>query len=367
MSSNYIGLVVGSLAAPTFIRRVGYVRTFAASASLGSASAIAHLLWISPAPWIFFRIITGLSLSVMFVVAESWLNSSSSGENRGRLLSAYSVVYLVSMGAGQPLLAVFSPAGFEIFGATSVLISLCLIPVSIMRVTGEPSADTEPPRLIETFRKSPLGSGGVIVAGVMTGATWSLTPLYAQQIGLDGGAIGALMLLVSVGTMALQWPLGWLSDKNSRRLAILWSAGCSAAAAALIVVLRPSGSLLYFFVFLYGGFGMPLYSLSVALANDQFESHEMVRAAGAIVIYYGIGSAIGPVLGSQFMAWLGPTGLFLSMGLVMALLFASAFLRMSILPPLPKVTSRFRLYPRTSVSAFEMLPKARGRRNRGDT
>ncbi len=64
---------------------------------------------------------------------------------------------------------------------------------------------------------------------------------------------------------------------------------------------------------------MPLYSLSVALANDRFEPHEMVRAAGAVVIYYGIGNPLGPVLGSQFMRWVGPAGLFLSMTLVLAL------------------------------------------------
>ncbi|MCA1755613.1 MAG: MFS transporter, partial [Spirochaeta sp.] len=239
-------------------------------------------------------------------MAESWLNSSSNRSNRGRLLSAYSVVYLVSMGAGQPLLAIFPPASFEIFGATTVLISLCLIPVAVMRVSGEPSPDREPPRLIRTFMKSPLAGSGVIVAGIMAGATWSLTPLYGQQVGMASGAIGVLMLLVSVGTIALQWPLGWISDKKSRSLAILWSIGTAAVAAGFIALFRPSGGMLYVLIFFYGGFGMPLYSLSVALANDQFEPREMVRAAGAIVIYYGIGNAFGPVLGSQFMRWVGP-------------------------------------------------------------
>ncbi len=362
MSANYVGLIIGSMVAPVLIRNVGYVRSFSASASLGSASAIAHLLLISPLAWILFRAATGFSLSVMFVVAESWLNSSSTRVNRGRLLSMYSVVYLVSMGAGQPLLALFPPASFEIFGATSVLISLCLIPVAVMRVTGEPSPDNEPPRLIRTFMRSPLAGSGVIVAGIMAGATWSLTPLYGQQVGMEDAAIGVLMLLVSVGTLAFQWPLGWISDTKSRRLAILWSIGASAVAAALIALFRPAGGMLYALVFLYGGFGMPLYSLSVALANDQFEPHEMVRAAGAIVIYYGVGSVFGPVLSSQFMRWVGPAGLFLSMTLVMTLLLAFVLVRMIRIPALPTRTTPYRVYPRTSASAFQMLRKVRVRR-----
>lgn len=362
MSANYVGLIAGSLLAPLLIRNVGFVRSFAASASLGSASAIAHLLLIHPVAWILFRALTGLSLSVMFVVAESWLNSSSTNTNRGRLLTAYSVVYLVSMGAGQPLLALFPPASFEIFGATSVLISFCLIPVTVMQVSGVPNVDREPPRLIRTFMRSPLAGAGVVVAGVMAGATWSLTPLYGQQIGLDDGAIGVLMLLVSVGTMILQWPVGWVSDTRSRRLAILWSVGGSTVAAALLMLFQPTGLLLYVLIFIYGGFGMPLYSLSVALANDHFEPHEMVRAAGAIVIYYGVGSVIGPLFGSQFMRWFGPSGLFLSMALVQGLLIGFMILRTPFVTVLPKRASGFRIYPRTSALAFQMLKKGRGKR-----
>lgn len=362
MSFNYVGLIIGSMIAPSIIRNVGYVRSFAAAASLGSASAIAHLVWIDPLPWLVFRTATGFSLSVMFVVAESWLNSSSTTENRGRLLSVYSVVYIVSMGAGQPLMEFFPPASFEIFGVTTILISFCLMPVAVMRVSGEPGTDREPPRLLRTFMKSPLAGSGIIAAGVMAGATWSLTPLYGQQVGMDSGAIGALMLIVSLGSMAFQWPLGWVSDKKSRRHAILSSVVSAAVMGALIVLFRPSGGLLYILVFLFGGFGMPLYSLSVALANDRFEPHEMVRAAGAIVIYYGVGNAVGPVLGSQFMRWMGPTGLFLSMTLVLALLGGFVLIRMTLIPALPKRRNRYRVYPRTTASAFQLLRKVRPRR-----
>jgi MFS family permease len=106
---------------------------------------------------------------------------------------------------------------------------------------------------------------------------------------------------------------------------------------------------------------MPLYSLSVALANDQFAPHEMVRAAGAIVIFYGIGNVMGPIIGSQFMRWVGPGGLFLSVTLVLGLLIGFVLVRMAIIPALPKRDSKYRVYPRTSAYAFQMLKKARGR------
>ena len=107
---------------------------------------------------------------------------------------------------------------------------------------------------------------------------------------------------------------------------------------------------------------MPLYSFSVAFANDQFEAHEMVRAAGAIVIFDGIGSVLGPILADQFMRWVGPEGLFLFMTLVLSLILLFVLLRMALIPVLPTRKTAYRLYPRTTASAFHLLRKVRGRR-----
>lgn len=363
MSANYIGLILGSLLAPALIRGVGYVRTFAAFASIGSASAIAHVLLINPYVWILFRGATGFCLAVMLVVVESWLNTSSSSSNRGRILSVYSVVYLGSMGAGQPLLGVFSPAQFEIFGLTTILISFCLVPLALMQVSGTAPAKREPPQILETLRRSPLAGSGIMVAGVITGATWSLAPRYGQQLGMEGGRIGLLMLLVSLGTLALQWPLGWVSDRRDRRQAILWSVALAFLASGLIALTRSTGVFLFVSMFLFGGFGMPLYSLSIALANDQLSREEMVRAAGAIVIYYGLGSALGPFVGGAFMSWVGPAGLFLFMSLVLAVLAAFAALRVTVIPYLPRRgETRYRPYPATTAVIFQLLRRVRRRK-----
>jgi hypothetical protein len=50
------------------------------------------------------------------------------------------------------------------------------------------------------------------------------------------------------------------------------------------------------------------------------------------------------------------------MTLVLALFLAFVLVRITLIPALPKRSTRFRLYPRTSASAFQMLRKVRGRR-----
>ncbi len=366
MSANYAGLVLGPLIAPPLIRNVGYVRTFAAFASIGSAAAISHVLWINPVVWALLRLITGLCLSVMLVVMEGWLNSSATTANRGRVLSTYSVVYLFGMGAGQPLLGILSPATFEIFAVTTILISVCLVPVALMNVTGQPQLQRQAVRVLYTFRKSPLAGLGTIISGAVTGATWGLTPRWAQFAGLSEGQIGLLMLLISLGTVAVQLPLGWLSDRVGRRRAIFWSTGIAAMLASLLAI-QPSGSgAISVLMFLFGGFGMPLYSLSIALANDQLTWDEIVPAAGALIVMYGVGSAAGPALGGLAIQRFGPGGLFGFIAVTLVLVALFALIRLVVQPAIAQLDRvAYRTYPRTTAVAYQLLRRPRRKPRRG--
>lgn len=365
MSIYYVGLAAGTFLSTRVIRSVGYVRSFAAFASIASAAAFAHVLLINPVAWVIFRGIHGLCLSVMLVVVESWLNVSSSTYNRGRVLSMYSVVYLASMGLGQPLLGRFSPATYEVFGITTILVSFSLVPMALTRVTGTPQVGQRRPQLRRTFSRSPLAGTGVIISGLVFGASWSLIPRYGQQQGLSEGGIGFLMLLVSLGTLGMQWPLGWLSDRRDRRKAILYGSAVGLGAASLIALLEPGGALLYLLVLIFGGFSMPLYSLAIALMNDQLNREEMVEAAGALIIFYGAGSALGPALGGAMMGAMGPRGLFYAMGAALGLLFLFVLLRLSRVPQLPeRIRQRYRPFPRTTYAAFSLLRKVARRRRR---
>ena len=148
----------GSFLALLMIRNVGYVRTFAAFSSLASATSLAHVLIISPGWWVVFRVVHGVCISIVLVVVESWLNSSAPNKSRGRILSLYGIIFLAANGVAQPLLAVFTPREFSLFGITSILISLCVLPVGLAQVKGNPQVSSIGIRLGGIFSKSPMGS-----------------------------------------------------------------------------------------------------------------------------------------------------------------------------------------------------------------
>ncbi len=364
ISSYFVGFIAGSLMVVQFIRFVGYVRTFSAFASLASTTALAHLIVIDPIAWIIFRSLHGLFIAGMLVIVESWLNSSTSTYNRGRILGLYSLVYLAAMGAGQPLIGILPPSGFELFAVTSILVSLSLVPLALAQVSGIPQVDRTPIRLMKTFAKSPMAGFGVILSGMSAEAMWGLAPLFGQNSGFNEIGIGYLMLSLSLGALASQWPLGWISDRSDRRFTILIGAGISAAAAGGITLVGAAGMPLYVLTFLFGAFCMPLYSLSIALLNDQLTHSEMVHAASALVVFYGLGSAAGPYGASVCMSWLGPNGLFLFIGVVLGAFLILSLSRLLLVPFLPRRhQEHYHPYPRTTFAAFFLL-RRRGVRKR---
>ena len=104
IAGYYIGYLSGALTIPIFLQRVGHIRVFAALASLASIAILLHSVFLHPYSWFFIRIITGISLSGIYVIMESWLNDKSTNQTRGQLLGIYMIVTFVFVGLGVGLI-----------------------------------------------------------------------------------------------------------------------------------------------------------------------------------------------------------------------------------------------------------------------
>jgi MFS family permease len=317
MSSFYGGLLAGSLFTPRIMMRVGHIRVFAALAAMASSAILLHPLFVDAAFWIGLRLISGFCFAGLYVVAESWLNDQATNSNRGKLLSLYMVVTYVGVGVGQLLLNVASPAGFELFILTSVLISMAVVPLLLSAGSSPEYAESVSISIRELYRRSPLGIIGTFFVGLVTATFFALGPVYAQRQGMDVKGVSYFMTAAVLGTILMQWPIGALSDRFDRRRVltiITLLAGVTAFGCALLVD-RPA---LWLFagVGLFAGFALPLYSVCVAYINDHLNPNQIIAASGTLVLVAGLGSIVGPILVAAMMDLFGVNSFFWCMGLV---------------------------------------------------
>lgn len=357
MSAYFVGYVVGTYGCPKIVMSAGHVRAFSAFAATAAAAVLLHPLLISPVAWALLRFVTGACVVGLYMVIESWLNERSTNEARGRVFAVYQVMSLVALAGGQYLILVDSASISTAFILAGALLSLGLVPVVLTRVPHPAPISAVHLDLGKLWRISPLGVAGTGVAGLANGAFFALGAVFAQRIGLDTAAVALFMSVVLLGGVALQWPIGHASDRWDRRTVIFVVSVAGASFAALATsLLEVSVPGLLASMLLYGGAAFSLYPLCVAHANDFADARDFVATASGLLLVYGIGAAVGPLIVGPMIQLFGPPAfpVFLSAMLAGLALFILVRMRARRAPP-RDAQEPFVMLQRTSQSVLEMI------------
>jgi MFS family permease len=312
MGTAYFGgFLLGCLAIGRIMKAVGHVRSFSALAAIASAGTLMLVLVIDPVMWSVIRFAAGFCFAGLFTVMEAWLNSGAPNEHRARVLALYRMVDIGSVTGAQFLIPVFGPGGFTIFAIMSIMITLSLVPVSLGDRSNPTAPDDVKLDLPRVFRISPLGCIGCIAVGVTNSSFRTLSPVYAEELGMSVTDVVTFVSVGIIGGALVQYPLGYLSDRWDRRKVLLVSTIGALVTALALAFLAGSHPLANFaLVFVFGSFAMPLFSLSAAHANDRAGPGEFVLVNAALMLFYSFGAIGGPFTASFFMEQFGPGALF---------------------------------------------------------
>lgn len=342
MSGYFAGFLFGSQMTPVMIRRVGHVRVFAALGSMISAvlilyAAVPH--WLA---WAALRVVIGFSFSGVYITAESWLNASSTNETRGQALSAYMIVQMIGIVAGQVLMNTADPAGWMLFVIPSVLVSLAFTPILLSVAPAPTFAEVQRLNFRKLFAASPLGVVGMFVMGGVFSAVFGMASVWGTRAGLSVPQISIFIASIYIGGLIAQYPIGWISDRMDRRRLIFVVSAVGSVAMLAAFLLAPGFWLLTLLGAVIGGVANPLYSLLVAYTNDYLDKSDMAAASGGLLFVNGIGAMMGPPVTGWLMEAVGTGGFFLFLSLLTAFLAAYALWRMTRRPAMaPEDTGAF--------------------------
>ena len=321
MTGYFAGFLVSSSLTPILIARVGHIRVLAAFASLASVAPLIHAVVVDPYIWFAGRLITGISMAGIYIVVESWLNARAANQNRGKLLSIYMIIMVGSWASGPLLLNVGAPRSFELFVLASALVSVSLIPV-LLAATPVPTIETpEKLNTVQLYRLAPLAVATAFGGGMAAGAIVGMAPTYGNLLGMSVAELSLFTTASLIGCVMTQWPIGWLSDQFDRRLVITVVIACCVG----ISLIGTSGISLPFLmqcaiVTALSGVIFPIYSLSIAHANDRLTTRQMMAASSTLVMINGIGATVGPTLMSFTIGTFGLQGFYLFFAAVFLIL-----------------------------------------------
>lgn len=360
-SAHFLGFIGGCLVTPWMMARVGHSRAFAVFAATGAISALLHPVFENATVWAVLRMATGATVAGTFTVVESWLQAKATNQNRGRVSSIYRFVDLLGSLGAQVMIAGLEPAAYVSYNIIACFLCLSIFPLTLTKAKAPPSPTTPRIRVLRAVRLSPLGAAGVVTVGVSTSSFRMVGPLYGDVNGLSPSQIGLFLAAAVLGGACAQPVMGYFSDKYDRRK-LLIVVSVMALASCIFFVTRPSVqsfSELLTASFLFGACSFPLYSVSAAHANDYAEPDFVVELNASLVMMFGLGAVISPLLASELIARFGPSAMFAYIGVAHGTLMAFGLWRMTR-RPLSGTKTPHTYRPRTSMLLERLLGKRNG-------
>ena len=325
MTGYYVGYFVGASIIPNLVSKVGHIRVFAAFASMASLSILIHAVFVNPIIWTSGRFLTGFSLIGVYIVVESWLNDRATNRNRGGVLAIYMFITFVGLATGTLLLNFNQPEQFEPFILISLLFSIALIPILLVKRSAPKFKKISFMKIKQLYKVSPLGTFSMFCTGLIHSAIFGVGAVYAATLNFTIFEISIFLFSITIAGAIFQFPIGYFSDRSDRRIVIIistmlaaifcvlaiWISGSSLGNMYLASTMGVEKLMFFIFIILYAGFALPMFTLNLAYVNDFIDKERFVAAGAGLQIIFGIGAMGGPIIASLFMNFYGANGFFI--------------------------------------------------------
>ena len=291
------GGLVGCVIAGPMIRRVGHARAFSCSMALVILSALTIALGMHPLLWVLARGLYGASGNTNFIIAQSWLNHASENHWRGKAMALFYMAYVIGLGTGAWLFGQI-PADDNLPPLVTIFFTaLALLPIGLTRLPTPPAPAKVSIDIPMVWRNSPVAFIGVLAAGGLSMVVQGFTPIYAAANNVSQSDVANLMFVMQFGLIAIQYPMGTLSDRIDRRLVLIGTCLLILAAGFFALSASFSNLLLLMLVFaLFAGAVETVYSIANAHANDRTDPADFVPLASTMLVAWSIAATVVPML-----------------------------------------------------------------------
>ncbi|RRH96248.1 MFS transporter [Mesorhizobium tamadayense] len=315
------GGLAGCILTGPLVRRVGHARAFMVLSALIALSNVAIGAGPMPLLWIAARALYGFAICGLFIVAQSWLNDALPNAIRGRVMAVFYVAYIGGLGVGYATLAAIDieTAAAPLIGVAFTALSI--LPVGMTRLAQPPAPQAASVALGQAWKISPVGVVGMLAVGGLSMIISGFAPIHATAKGYSQADVALLLSAMPVGTLILQIPLGWLSDRTDRRY-VLAGAAALAVAASLLAIVFDGGALIALVVIylIWDGASESIYSISSAHAADRAGREELLALSSSLLFAWSLSGFIVPGIVTALSAVFG-TETFI----YVAIFIASAF------------------------------------------
>lgn len=332
--AGFAGVLIGPLLMPPLVSRFGF-RTF-----LLTVLPLSLVLFLLLKPfdnvgaWFVLRFFGGLCGSSIFAASEAWISQLVGDKGRGRVMGIYTASLSAGFATGPAILTKTGVTGWPPFVACAIIEIVAMLPLLFVPA-GSGHAALSGSHPVAMIRRMKPVVMLVILFAMYEGSTIALLPVWGERSGLSAASAASLVSAVFVGAILLQVPVGFFSDFAGRTATIRVCAVIGVAGAILLPFLAGHRLPLLIAVAIWGGFTTSLYPVALATVGDRFRGADLLNANAGLVIAYGTGALIGPIIGGAAMDAWNPHGIALMLAAMFGAVLMMSWWRREPVSPVP--------------------------------
>lgn len=296
-----IGVLLIAPFLPELSLRLGFRKL--AKGALLLAGALFALLPAMPIflLWFPLRAALGAASETLLVISETWLNQITREAKWGRTIAIYVAALSTGMALGPAILVLVGrqqSLAFLIRAGLALIACLALVLGHPRDVMPERDGSGSPFRYLKLV---PVAVAAAALNAGLETAGLSLLPVYAINLGWPEQSATILLTILLIGSIVLQLPIGWLGDRMSRPMLVIFLASFSACSALIWPSALAHPWFAYPLLFVWGGAFAGIYTMVIAALGDRYKGGELVSIYALLSVAWGIGALIGPLLGGLAM------------------------------------------------------------------
>jgi MFS family permease len=307
-----VSMVLGAPVMPLIMRRIGIGTLMTGGALVLAAVILAIPLYHDFWYWTALRMIYGLAGTALFFSSEFWIVGSAPAISRGRIIAVYALCVSGGFALGP---FIFSLIGLD--GMRPFIVAACVVLSGLAPILWGLSSAPEtrggerqsPFAALRVFITDPGVVFAVVLFGTIEFGAMALMAVWGVRSGLSEGDAAILLSVFALGAMALQIPLGWAADRLDRRMVLAIIGAGSALAPMGIVAAGSTYWLMIAFAAFWGAISVGLYSVALTEMGARYSGEKLAVANAAVIVGYGTGALVSPVIFGSAMDLIPPNGL----------------------------------------------------------
>lgn len=316
-SALYLGMLLASPLMEKPVRKFGFKPIILSGMLMVTIPMLFFPAWSNFYFWILLRFLVGVGDTALHYATQVWITSTVEAKKRGRSISLYGLSYGVGFGVG-PLGLLLLKYSLWLPFLLAVVLFLIVITI-ILKLENEWPESTEETkgekRYFKVYALAGIALMPMFIYGILESTLNTSFPIYGLRTGINEATVSTLLSSFVIGSLALQLPLGILSDKIGRKSVLILTTLFGGLLFGLVPYVNSSIQLYIIFI-LAGGLVGSLFSLGLAYVADLVPPSLLPTANIIASLHYGVGSIIGPYIGGSIIALISPSSLFFFIGVI---------------------------------------------------